>query len=588
MQIAIKGIRGNLLADTFNLTITCYNSTQDWINLTLEKTVFSYYTYADASKCRAPIAYSQQFTITADSEDDSNNTATDNLQLITVTAPTSGGDTPSETGSSNLGSLPPINTETLVYLNNNTNATKDFNFNMTATKPIMQGYDITLIGTIENTGNFDLNITLSYIKDCCDITAQKTFEINSKNTYDFKINIHVPLSEKIKEQIITFIADSDGLEKTYTISFDILENPDITYFENLNQTISTLQSEIKELNKEGLSTAYLEDRLKTMEDLTTLATSLIQNDNLAELTTAADNARSTEQYIETEVENKKLIKSILQNKEKIIVSIITIIIIVYATIYFIIPYIELQKELNRFKAKEIEFKDAEKEINKQYFKRIINETTFQKLISEKHEQLLTTRAHTTQLKQKITLLKKGKLDTKETVHNKYFTLHRSTKKENETPIIPKDKTLTEIPLQTLREQEEKINEILTTAEQKYSKNLISQYEYDITRNVNRKRLNYILNEINTHTQQQETINVPTQKSQSELIKKITDKYTLYKINKKDKRIKDKILKLKEKEESLEKKDKKIKEKEQNIEKEINTLKNQDKDLNDRNTQSKPL
>ncbi|NOQ55773.1 MAG: hypothetical protein GQ477_03115 [Nanohaloarchaea archaeon] len=142
--------------------------------------------------------------------------------------------------------------------------------------------------------------------------------------------------------------------------------------------------------------------------------------------------------------------------------------------------------------------------------------------------------------------------------------------------INKDKIQTETSIETLKEQKDKINQTIAIAEQKYSQQLISQYEYEVTLNVNQKRLDYLQKELDRHTSKE--IIAPIEQKSS-LINNIADRYTQYKISKKNKHIKTKLHKLEKKEKSLENKDKKIKTEEEQIEKEITTLKDQDKKLN---------
>ncbi|MFH1432824.1 MAG: hypothetical protein ABIG84_06430, partial [archaeon] len=578
-----------------DIKVVCFNDTSEHTgDVHLTKYTENMYTYEDPfsgePQCYTPVSSCKSFEIKTNITDLYNNTGIKSISLITECGSSSSSSSPSSSGGGGSGIAGFITnqTERIIerFFGNQTNkeSVNDFEFILNKKDIIIQqGKDTTIIATLNNIGDTEQEITSEVTKECCKVDIEKkTFKIAKRNTEDVPILIHSSIKTPPGEYLITITMKSENITKTETIKIRIIENQLMNTLKKLETNIIEHEKDIDTYSKAGVNVDHLAKALEDLKSYLKDAKDYIEKDDLKNLDDTVRKANEKSYYIATELLRLETMKWLNENKIEILAAILISIILVYFLVYFIIPYAYIKKELSQLKIKEIQLKDAEKTVQKQYFMRQLDEVTFNKLMSEKHSALLDTRSAIKRIEEKISLLKRGKLNLKEDEHSKYFILNQITKKKYPKTDTEK-KTQIQDKIKSLKEQEYNLTQSTKEAEKNYNIQIITQSELEQIVNNNKIKIKETRNQLQ-ELEQPENAPQITKEKKPGIITEIKKRYAQYMIQKQKIQVENKIHSLEKKEHTLEQKEKELKLKEEDIEKEIETLKKEDNNLKEKQNQ----
>ena len=405
-----------------NYNITCYDENDVEVTRSIEFTAGK----VDYSECYAINEDDKDFTITINVLDDYGNSG--NLGIPLKTAPaekkTGGG------GGITRVTIPPENcTDNIDNDNDDKTDCADedcfyhptcigerqipgFNFTLSPTEiEILQGENGTVVGTMTNTGDIDLNLSslVDIEKGCCLVDMRSThFLPNQTTSASFPILIHVNASTISGEYVIDVKLRYTYLQNSQSVKVIVKDNPIIAYIlKTTPPELTRLLLEINEYENLGLNVAYLKDLISRIQTTIENAKKAAQDDNLDLLNEYNNNIKSDIEFIQAEKTKLAFQKLIYENKWNITYGIIIGTILTYMITRILYPFVRLSHEIVKISFEKATLTKSREQAEKQYFLRKIDEQTFRRIVTEKHSQILKL-GSTVDLKkqQRINLLKR--------------------------------------------------------------------------------------------------------------------------------------------------------------------------------------
>ncbi|MCK5063135.1 MAG: hypothetical protein KAR23_04340, partial [Candidatus Aenigmarchaeota archaeon] len=282
---------------------------------------------------------------------------------------------------------------------------KDFIFDTEQDElKIIQGESAEIIAYLENTGDTDLNITVSYSLDCCTVEINDSYFIKAKNKQSLTINVFSDLLEKPGTYKFKITMDSENITKDKTLTVKIEKNQMIMMLESLENNFRRMKILVDDFDRLDMDISPYLEYINTSEMLIAKAYAAIASNDVQSLESAVSDLSVVLDGFDAKLAENELLKWLLENKYDLIKSAIVIIIALLMLYSYLLPLFMLSLEYNQLKNKEVRLAEEERSTEKEYFKRIIDKTTFNKIITEKHEQLTDVRTRMTHIKAALKML----------------------------------------------------------------------------------------------------------------------------------------------------------------------------------------
>ncbi|MEA2003908.1 MAG: hypothetical protein U9O53_03025, partial [archaeon] len=272
---------------------------------------------------------------------------------------------------------------------------------------IIQGESAELIAYLENTGDTDLNITVSYSLDCCTVEVNDSYFVKAKNKQSFTINLFSDLLEKPGTYKLKITMNAGNITKDKTLTVKIEKNQLIMMLESLENRFGRMEILVDDFDRLGINTSSYLEYIETSEMLIAKAYTAIASNDVQSLELAVSGLSATLDIFDARLAENELLKWLLENKYDLIKFAIVIILALLMIYSYLLPLFMLSFEYNQLKNKEIRLAEEEKSTEREYFKRIIDKTTFNKIITEKHEQLTDVRTRMTHIMAALKMLTHG-------------------------------------------------------------------------------------------------------------------------------------------------------------------------------------
>ncbi|MEE9323087.1 MAG: archaeosortase/exosortase family protein [Candidatus Aenigmarchaeota archaeon] len=398
-QIRVYSIRNESLGYTVNVTLSCPNG-----NFSLGRIGNLYYNIS--ADCRSSSSSGVTFYLTTNVMDTYNNTGTGSLSLRTQAAseppPGSGGGGP-------IGNVTCVPTpkncsdgldndcDGFVDCGDSDCAREHFciirvgDFNLTfesKTIEIVRGGNGTVIGSIANLGNIDLDLKSNFTRECCEVSIDKEFHLPVKGEIDFPVVIHVPLYTELGEYLLAVGIAIGSVEKTRNINIIVVENPSFTVLDEVKRELPELTSMVEEYAKAGVDVSALNEKIKGIENDISEFNNAIKEDDMKKLGSSLLVIKSRFSEIERILGRMLVQKLLLENKW----NILGILLACFFTSFFltqtVIPFYRLRKDIRKFGDEERITAKTEESTESQYFSRRIDKNTYLKIITKEHNRLL--------------------------------------------------------------------------------------------------------------------------------------------------------------------------------------------------------
>jgi len=419
LTISILDINDNPHQFPVNLTVECEGYYFELLNINKTTTT---------SFCKSPNEWGKNFYIKINASDAYNNSAQQTFSFKThsLLSPPSGGG----------GILPPICLPQSDYeincsdgKDNDCDGATDcadpdcskypdcipkipsFNFTISQNEiEIIQGMNATIIGSIFNLGNIDLNLEPEIYaeKNCCSIIILSNLTLPEKASIDFPILIHVYSFTEVGEYLVDLKIKFESLENLRSIKVKVVENKIISYILNsLDLELQKLNEELNDFERVGIDILYLRRKVEEIKVLKMEAIKAIQKDDFNFIVEMYRSIKSNIDYVNSEKEKLGFKKFLYENKWNISLQFCVAAFSIYIIGYVIIPFAKLSAEIAKLSFEEKSLVQSRIAAEKQYFLRKIDEQTFRKIIEGKQAQILKVRASLAlKKKQRIELIKK--------------------------------------------------------------------------------------------------------------------------------------------------------------------------------------
>ena len=296
---------------------------------------------------------------------------------------------------------------------------------------IIQGENAEIIANLDNTGDYDLNISISYTSGCCDIGINESYFVKAKNKQSIEVMILSKLSENPESYMLKMTASEGDIEKEETISIHIEKNQLMTSLEYFENDLIRLENIVNAFNAVGIDvSSYLKD-IELSKDLISTARQAVASNDLQSLESATAQLEETLESLGRKTAEQEQLRWILENKYNLAGFIFSFIIFLFIFKSYMLSFILMSLELQQLKSKEFRLAAEEKSTEKEYFTRVIDKETFNKIITEKHKQLTDIRTRIIHIKKSLKKLIHGqrlkaedleryriKKDTKEKIKKK--------------------------------------------------------------------------------------------------------------------------------------------------------------------------
>jgi len=404
-QIEVYNSRNELLGYTVNVALFCPNG-----NFSLERTGDLYYNIS--ADCRSSSTPGIEFYLTANATDEYNNTGPGSLSLKTkaeeaAEPPPSRGRGPSIVGNISNVTCVPTPKNCSDGLDNDCDGFVDCgdtdcardpaciiwteNFNVTVDTRVIEivgGENGTVIGSIANMGNLDLNLSSNITKECCAVFIDKEFYLPVKGEIDFSVIIHVPLNTELREYLLTVRIGTADLEKSKSVNIVVLENPLITSLNGLEKQVPDLVLRVNEYAKAGVDVGALHGKVKNIEKTISESMDAIKMDDLEELRISISRIEMGINEIGLGLARVGIQKFLFENKWYITGIALAIFFASFFTTQLFIPLYRLKKETRKLGEEAKITAKTEESTEAQYFTRQIDKATYLKIITKEHDRLL--------------------------------------------------------------------------------------------------------------------------------------------------------------------------------------------------------
>jgi hypothetical protein len=440
--VVIYNARGAPLNYTMNVNMTCSGTTL--VMDAVYNSTGGYFYYQNTSfTCTAP-STAGSFSFTASASDSWNNSGEGS---VTLSAVTSGGGNPPGGGSSSSGGSPTVNCtcqdwktldcgagnctgdqvyqtrvcepascseESRCIYNPVCTGEMDFNFTLSSEEvQVVQGETESVILTVANAGDLNLNISFAMDKDCCDVPSLNGVELLSKESNAVSVSIHPKLTQETGVYTLSLNITSKNAENILTkitaVKISVLENPLISEIGFLENQLAELESKIQELVEAGISFIGVLGQKEKIETLIANAYASIEGDDLTGLKANVNDAKTEMQNTFSLVESMRILQLIAEYRWYIIIAVIIIIIVSYLVAEILLPLRRLDKEIRGLSREEKSLVKARVETEKQYFKRVIDEKTFKSVLAEGQGKIMRAKGSLSTKKELRNALIKEKL-----------------------------------------------------------------------------------------------------------------------------------------------------------------------------------
>jgi len=277
---------------------------------------------------------------------------------------------------------------------------------------IVQGSSDSVVSTVTNTGDFPLNLNVTIEKNCCSIDPVEGFKIELKESKDFPVNIHVPLSQQPGAYIATIEVFSSTVRKENSIKINVKENPLIPKIIQLEAQLTELESKIEDHKTAGVYVLELEELAGNIKTALSNAQSSITQDDLKKLETHIRFAGNNLDLIENRLSQLGVVRLLAENKFNIAGGMLIAILLSFMITQIIIPYIRLGKDIRILINEEKNLVGTRQATEKQYFTRKIDEKTFNVIMISGQGKILKARSQIKIKKDTRSNLIKSKLTPK--------------------------------------------------------------------------------------------------------------------------------------------------------------------------------
>ncbi|NOQ37977.1 hypothetical protein GQ472_03735, partial [archaeon] len=391
-----------------------------------------YYVDTDIEACQMP-SFEGPFDILAYVNDSYNNTGSSSktMALTYGSAPPGGGDDSTPSVSPNPGNPnPPSDPENYTSMEKR----KEFFFSIDQRDiSIIQGENAEIVASLDNTGDYDLNISITYISGCCDIGIDESYFVKAKNKQSIEIAISSKLSESPESYRLKIIASEGDIEKEETVSIRIEKNPLLTTLEYQETYLNRLEHLVNAFNVVGIDVVPYLENIELSKDLINKARLAVASNDLQSLESATAQLAETLDYLDRKTAEQEQLRWILENKYNLAGFIFSMVVFLFIFKSYMLSFILMSLELQQLKSKEFRLAAEEKSTEKEYFTRVIDKETFNKIITEKHKQLTDIRTRIVHIKKSLKKLIHGqrlkaedldryklKKDTKEKIKKKHI------------------------------------------------------------------------------------------------------------------------------------------------------------------------
>ncbi|NOR85819.1 hypothetical protein GQ473_06905, partial [archaeon] len=413
VKFRVSNKRGDAYADNANYTVKCYTTdTGVWGS---KNDSIGEYTGANITwnqydlnpVCYAATTFSTQFSIEYNLSDDVNNNTGIDTHFWITKSDSGGSSEPPSGGSSSGGGgfgVPGQNT-TIIIEGNST----DYNFLL---KPdiitIMKGDVGSITGVVDNIGDFDVNLSIAIEGDCCSFETNDYFYVKTKDKDNFPISLSTNLTVTPAEYSVSVMTKTLDRKKIETVVVVIEENE---YIEDLNE-IKTRASELKliisQYKNSGVNVEILERQYDIIEASILKAQKAIVDNDVDGLRAEVNSLKVEKLKLEAEITGLRTILWLNENKENIIIGLVSFVFLFFFTTKFILPYAWMKTDLRHLRKREKELTEIRKSTEIQYFKRQIDEATFNKMMADKHSALIEVRTKIGDIDIALSLLMRGK------------------------------------------------------------------------------------------------------------------------------------------------------------------------------------
>ncbi|NOQ55910.1 MAG: hypothetical protein GQ477_03850 [Nanohaloarchaea archaeon] len=349
---------------------------------------WDYYVDTGTEACGMP-SFEGPFDILAFANDTYNNSGASSLQMTiqAYNAPEGGGDT-GGTSPQSPGFTPAQDPTDYAW---NEKMNEFFFYTDMRDLNMFQGEVREMTFSLDNTGDYDLNITTSYELDGLTIEMNKTYFVKSKNKQSITIKILSTLSDTPKTYSLKLKMAEGEIVKEETLKIWLEKNQLIYDLEYLEFDLLRINDMISDLNRIGMDTKPYMQQLELSEQLLRDAKTAIESNNVTALQSQTTRLSDTLKILDDQLKEKEQLRWLLENKHNIAGILISTIMLLFLLKEFIYPLIFLTIKVQRLKSRQTLLEAEEKSTEKEYFTRVIDKMTFNKIITKKHEQLTEVR-----------------------------------------------------------------------------------------------------------------------------------------------------------------------------------------------------
>ncbi|MFH1978402.1 MAG: hypothetical protein ABIJ92_03690 [Candidatus Aenigmatarchaeota archaeon] len=290
---------------------------------------------------------------------------------------------------------------------------RDFEFNVSTEEiTVVQGNSDTVVGSVINTGDFLLDMNVTIQADCCEINPIEGFTLEPKETKNFPVNIHVPLSQTPGTYVATVQAITRTLTKENSVKIIVQQHPLIPKIKQMESKLVELERLIADSRDAGVPVAELEELAGNIETAIGSAKEGIQQDNLDKLESQINFAESNVGLIETRLAQLGIVKILAENKFGIGGAFLFGLFFAYLFSQVVIPYMRLGRSIGKLLGEEKELVGTRQATEKQYFTRRIDEKTFNTIMISGQGKILKARSQLKIMKEERSSLIKARLTPK--------------------------------------------------------------------------------------------------------------------------------------------------------------------------------
>ena len=273
---------------------------------------------------------------------------------------------------------------------------------------VVSGFDATFYGHVANTGDVPLVVESRVSKECCNVSVGDEFTLPVGHSFDFPVDVHVPLFVPPGDYVVQFVLFSGSSEKLKTVTLIVSENRDVVLMQRLKSILAEIGFEIEMYDSRGFDV----NELKVMSDdigrLISVAEGAVEDDDVAVLQRAVLGVQLQITEIKSRLMWFKVKKFLLDNKEMFLLLFFMMFFSIYLLTEIVLPYMMLGEALVKLNGRRRIIEKTKKSAEKQYFRREIDETVFNRIMIDEQSKLLKTRSEIAEIEDYMALLKRGK------------------------------------------------------------------------------------------------------------------------------------------------------------------------------------